>query len=89
MRRIVVAGGISLVLVLTPILLTSVFDSGPARVLAFIFLQLPAMFVDYVAGDQGHFWMAGVLAWVLWGLITYALLWLVDVHVRSSLSEHA
>lgn len=77
------AGGISLVLVLTPILLMGLLDTGPARLLAFIFLEFPAMLVDYVVGDQGHFWMTGVLAWVVWGLITYALLWLVDIHVGS------
>lgn len=82
-------GGISLVLVLTPILLMSLADAGLARLLAFIFLEFPAMFVDYVAGDQGRFWMTGVLAWILWGSITYALLWLIDVRAGSSSSKHA
>ncbi|MDY0339650.1 MAG: DUF3955 domain-containing protein [Coriobacteriia bacterium] len=52
------------------------------------------MFVDDVTGDQGCFWMAVVLARVLWGLITDGLLWLVDafgaqlmrMHVRCILS---
>lgn len=84
-----VAGGVSLVLVLTPALLMSFSDTGLARLLAFIFLQFPAMLVDFVAGDRGHFWMAAVLAWVLWGLITYAFLWMVDVHAGASSSKHA
>jgi len=85
----VVAGGISLVLLLTPVLLINLIDAGPARLLGFIVWEIPVMFVYYVAGEQAPFWMGGVLAWVLWGLITYALLCVVDIHTRSLSSTHA
>jgi hypothetical protein len=85
----VVAGGAGLLVVLTPIALMSLADTGLARVLAFIFLQYPAMFVSWATGGRGSFWAAVVLAWILWSVVVYAVLWLVHRHVGSSPSVHA
>ena len=64
-------------LVFAPLALSQFVDSSLVGLGSFLFLQYPAMLVDYVAGDQGRFWMAGILAWVLWSALTYAVLWLV------------
>lgn len=77
-RRIAVAGGAGLLVVLVPIILMSLADTGLARVLAFIFLQYPAMFVSWAIGGQASFWVAGVLAWILWSLVIYAAMWLFE-----------
>ena len=83
MRRIAVAGGISLVLVLTPILLMSFFDTGPARLLAFIFLQYPAMLIGYVSGGEANIYAVAAVAWALWGVIMYAALWFAGTFVNG------
>jgi hypothetical protein len=88
-KRIVVAGGAGLLVVLIPIILMSLADTGLARVLAFTFLQYPAMLVSWATGGQASFWAAGALAWVLWSVVIYTVLWLVHRRVGSSPSVHA
>jgi len=72
---LVIAGGVSLVLVLTTVILVSFFDSGLTRLLAFVFLQYPAMLIGYVAGNEVGIYMLGTVAWVLWSVVIYAALW--------------
>jgi len=85
----VVAGGAGLLVVLIPTILMSLADTGLARVLAFIFLQYPAMFISWATGGQAGFWAAGALAWVLWSGVIYAILWLAHRLVGSSRAAHA
>lgn len=75
MRRLVIAGGVSLVIVVTTVLLVTFFDSGPVRLLVFIFLQYPAMFAGYVAGGEASVHAVGIVAWGLWSVVIYAALW--------------
>ena len=81
MKRIVFAGGISLVLVLAPTILMSLVDTGLARLLAFIFLQFPAMLIGYVTGGEAGTYALAIVAWVLWSVIIYAALWFVGTFV--------
>ena len=84
-----VAGGAGLLVVLIPTILMSLADTGLARVLAFIFLQYPAMFVSWATGGQASLWATGALAWVLWSVVIYAVLGLVHRRVGSSRAAHA
>lgn len=86
MGRLVVAAGISLALVLAPLVLISFSDSDFAGLLVFIFLQFPLMLAGYVGRDEvsvdAMFAIGIVLAWVLWSAIMYAVLWQVDAWKR-------
>lgn len=77
MRRLKVAAGISLALLFTPLALAQFGDNILVQLGVFLFWQYPGALVQYIAGDQGHTWMAGGLAWALWSALTYAVLWLV------------
>lgn len=83
MRRLMIAGGISLVLVLTTVVLMGFFDSGLARLLAFIFLQYPAMLIGYMAGNEVSIYTLGTVAWILWSVVICAAWWFVETFVHG------
>jgi len=81
LRRLFLAGGISLMLVLTTWILMIYFDSDFSRMLAFIFVQFPAMLVSNIFAlvDVGSAWvityvLSFVVAWMIWTGIAYAIL---------------
>jgi len=80
-RRIAIASGISGVLVLASILLMSAVDTGLTRLLAFIFLQYPAMLIGYVTGGEATTYALAIVAWVLWSVIMYAASWFIGTFV--------
>ncbi|MDI6901701.1 MAG: hypothetical protein QMC79_08430 [Anaerosomatales bacterium] len=81
MRRIAIAGVISGALVLASILLMSAVDTGLTRLLAFVFLQFPAMLIGYVTGGEANTYALAIVAWVLWSVIMYAALWFIGTFV--------
>ncbi|MDO9557870.1 MAG: hypothetical protein Q7J82_09910 [Coriobacteriia bacterium] len=81
MRRLMIAGGISLALVLTTVVLMGFYDSGLARLLSFIFLQYPAMLIGYIADNEVSVYALGLVAWILWSVVIYAILWFVETFV--------
>lgn len=84
MRRVMIAGSVSAVLVLTTLALLPFIDSGPSPLLrlpVFIFLQYPAMLIGYVTGGEANIYALAIVAWVLWGVIMYAALWFAGTFV--------
>lgn len=76
-----VSGGISLGLVLTTWILMLNFDSDFSRMLAFTFVQFPAMLVANLLAlvDVGSAWtisdgLSLVVAWMIWTGVAYAIL---------------
>lgn len=94
MRRLMIAGGTSLLLVSTTVVLQGFYDSALARLLAFIFLQYPAMLIGYMADNEVSIYALGLVAWILWSVVIYATLWFVQTFVDGvkrvdRFSEHA
>lgn len=75
------AGGISLVLVSTTVVLMSSLDSGPFRLLAFLFLQYPALLIDLVADHEVSIYTLGTVAWILWSVVICVALWFFKTFV--------
>lgn len=81
LRRLFLAGAISLMLVLTTWVLMLYFDSTFSGMLAFTFVQFPAMLVSNVVAlvDVGSAWaitytLSFVVAWMIWTGVAYAIL---------------
>ena len=82
-RRVVIAGSVSLVLVVTTVVLMGVFDSVFSRMLAFVFLQYPAMLIGYVTGNEVSVYMLGVVSWILWSVVIFAALWVFGTFAKG------
>lgn len=84
MRRLMVAGSVSAVLVLTTVALLPFIDSSPSPLVGlpvFIFLQYPAMLIGYVTGGEANIYALAIVAWVLWSVIMYAASWFIGTFV--------
>ncbi len=78
-----ISGVIGLVLVVPTIVVVRFFDSGFARLLAFVFLQYPGTLIAYLAGEPVSYYALGIVAWILWSVVAFGALWCAETIVNG------